>query len=141
MRTGQATLSRQHQSDLERIQKLEYQLQAYRLNVQKAQDKIHRLTAEIRQTMQDVSNLDSSQSPAECMYLDIVKTIDAIPTDVGIPSMLSSGPRRFMLFLLRPLTLFAECFPFQVNLFSILGLYAIIDSSLVLFRTTVESGR
>jgi chromosome segregation ATPase len=76
MRTGQATLSRQHQRDLERIQKFEHQLQAYRLNVQKAQDKIRRLTAEIRQTMQDVSNLDPSQSPDERIYLDIVKTMD-----------------------------------------------------------------
>jgi hypothetical protein len=42
------------------------------LNLQKAQYKIHRRTTEIRQAMQDVSNLDLSQSPSERIYLDIV---------------------------------------------------------------------
>jgi hypothetical protein len=51
----------------------EHQLQAYRLNLQKAQDKIHRLTAEIRQAMQDALNLNPSQSPAEHVSLDVVK--------------------------------------------------------------------
>jgi hypothetical protein len=51
MRTRQATLDRNHQRNLERMQKFERQCQAYCLNLQKAQEKIHRLTAEIRQAM------------------------------------------------------------------------------------------
>jgi hypothetical protein len=64
---------------LGRIQKLEHQRQAYRLNLQKTQDRIHRLTAEIRQAMQEMSNRDPSQSQAERIYLDIVKNLGRHP--------------------------------------------------------------
>jgi hypothetical protein len=46
-----------------------------------------------------------------------------------------------MLLLLRPLTLLTECFPFRVNLFSILGLHAIVGSFPERFKTMAESGR
>jgi hypothetical protein len=71
MRTGQATLGRQHQRDLEHIQKLEHQFQAYHMHLQKSHDKIHRLTAERQQAMQDVPNLDPCQSLTERISLDV----------------------------------------------------------------------
>jgi DNA repair ATPase RecN len=73
MPTGQTTFGRKHRRDLERIQKLEDQFQAYCLKLQNAQSKIHQFTAEIRQATQEMLNLDHPQSPAERSYLDVFK--------------------------------------------------------------------
>jgi hypothetical protein len=69
----QVILALQHTCDSKRIQKLEHRLQAYRLNLQKAQDKIQRLTALLSEMLQEVLNLNSSQSLSDRIYYDFVK--------------------------------------------------------------------
>jgi hypothetical protein len=69
----QAGLALRHKLDSERIQKLEYRLQAYRLNLQNTQDKIQRLTAQFSEMLQEVSDVNPSQSPSDGIYDDLVK--------------------------------------------------------------------
>jgi peptidoglycan hydrolase CwlO-like protein len=62
-----------HKRDSERIQKLEHRLQAYRLNQQNAQDKIQRLTVQLSEMLQEVSDVNPSQSLSDRIYDDFVK--------------------------------------------------------------------
>jgi hypothetical protein len=75
----QARLARQHNRDSERIQKLEQRLQAYRLNLQNAQDKIQRLTVQLSEMLQEVSYLNLFQSPSDRIYYDLVKNHEGHP--------------------------------------------------------------
>jgi chromosome segregation ATPase len=69
----QAGLALQHKRDLERIQKLEHRLQAHRLNLQNAQDKIQWLTAQLSEMLHEVSDLNPSQSLSDRIYYGLVK--------------------------------------------------------------------
>jgi hypothetical protein len=65
---------------LDNIGALKRKFSASRLNLRQAQAKIRSLTSQLGKALQEVSDVNPTQSPADCSYLDIVKNYERLLT-------------------------------------------------------------
>jgi hypothetical protein len=73
MQTAAARTALHARQSANRIKTLQQQLNAYQTNLHKAQDHIQERIKQFAITMRDQSSKDSTQTPSERIYLDIIR--------------------------------------------------------------------
>jgi hypothetical protein len=129
----------QLQIGLDNIDTLKRNLSASRLNLQPAQAKIRSLTSQLGKALQEVSDVNPTQSPSDCTYLDIVKNHECPFSGCRYSLDRLVWAQQFHAISPSALDFVRRYFQSQENCFLVRRLLKSVEFLLTLFRNWAES--